>query len=579
MNQLESVFVEEDPIIAENNINYWQSLDGEIKKLKIGEVFQLENKTLSLSCIRCCETFQYFTEFSLHIQEHYLHGDIANLREVKNEPAEDIQQDDNIESLVKVEITENPQNLQIASVQTSIENDVSANFIDDSDFQDDFKAEDMDDHSDTVSDDESKQNIQKSEGKHDINSQSFGEPKTVEFVEGEHYVIDGRFKRCLTCDRGIERIDHLKEHLFTHVAEKNVICPVLSCLKAFKSIACVRKHCGKVHRKKLSGIEIAKAQQKLSGGAASVVKIRIRSNLDEANSMELKCTENPQESTDKMPPLIKCYKCSQCNKRFTRARYLQKHMRCVHALKLQIQSIIATQQTSPNDESSEMMHEADIEVGKTTCDKLSQKSYECFVCHKTLQTLNSLKKHFKLHGGNKYKCFLKGCDRIFNQSHYVMDHMAIVHGLKKTSALRAKIQVIPDPDNYIHFHSKSQNVSSFQCYLCGHEYTSKLRLRAHFKIHLNGPFICSHCGLILKSADTLRHHNERHQANPDAPIQCPRCDKTYPTRRYMLRHLRIMHANDREVNKPKCDKVEKIAAEMFDCEMDECERKFSSFSR
>lgn len=72
---------------------------------------------------------------------------------------------------------------------------------------------------------------------------------------------------------------------------------------------------------------------------------------------------------------------------------------------------------------------------------------------------------------------------------------------------------------------------------------------------------------------------ERHQANPDAPVQCPRCDKTYPTRRYMLRHFRIMHAADREDNKRKSAKPKKTATEMFDCEIDECDRKFSSVSR
>lgn len=38
---------------------------------------------------------------------------------------------------------------------------------------------------------------------------------------------------------------------------------------------------------------------------------------------------------------------------------------------------------------------------------------------------------------------------------------------------------------------------------------------------------------------------ERHRANPEERIQCPDCDKTYPTRRYMLSHYRTIHLNKR----------------------------------
>lgn len=565
MDQLESVFIDEGRIITENNGNFCQSLDGESKKLKIGEIFQLENKTLSLSCIRCYETFQYFTEFSLHIQEHYLQGDIANLKKVKEEPSKDIR-NKNV-SLVEVENLPNLHNASLQTMKTDENSNDSVNsnpadLIDDSygDFHDDFETKNMD---------ESKENIEKVELKNDNINQSFGEPKTFEFFEGEHYIKDGLFKRCLTCDRSIERWDHLKDHLYTHVAEKNVICPV--CSKAFTSIAYVRKHCGKVHKKKFSSIEIKKAQQR-AGGTSNVVNIKIRTSHNETSFMK-QFTEKPHESPNKMPTSIKCYKCEQCNKQFTQPRYLQKHLRCVHDLRVQIKSIIETQPTSPKHES---IHEPEIKVEKEACAE-SEKNYECFECHTRIKTIQSLKKHFKLHSGTKYKCFVKECHRIFAQPHYVMDHLAIVHGLKKTSALRSKIQAIPNSDYY--FESDSRNVSSYQCYLCKNEYSSKLRLNVHFKNHLNGPFLCSHCGGTYKSADTLRHHMERHQANPNAPVQCPSCDKTYPTRRYMLRHLRMMHAANREENKSKSVRHKKIATEMFDCEMDQCDRKFSSASR
>lgn len=62
---------------------------------------------------------------------------------------------------------------------------------------------------------------------------------------------------------------------------------------------------------------------------------------------------------------------------------------------------------------------------------------------------------------------------------------------------------------------------------------------------------------------------ERHKANPDQPIQCPDCNKTYPTRRYMLSHFRTIHLNKRR---------KKMPAERgrFEIECQVCEKKFQN---
>lgn len=55
-------------------------------KLKIGEIFLLKDHSQTLNCIQCLREFQHFTEFTLHIQEHYSHCDIVPFdRKVKTE--------------------------------------------------------------------------------------------------------------------------------------------------------------------------------------------------------------------------------------------------------------------------------------------------------------------------------------------------------------------------------------------------------------------------------------------------------------------------------------------------------------
>lgn len=46
-----------------NNLSY---------RIKMGEVFQLHNEAVILSCFYCAEEFEYFTEFTLHVQEHLI---------------------------------------------------------------------------------------------------------------------------------------------------------------------------------------------------------------------------------------------------------------------------------------------------------------------------------------------------------------------------------------------------------------------------------------------------------------------------------------------------------------------------
>lgn len=71
-------------------------------KLKIGEIFLLKDCSQIINCIQCWREFQHFTEFTLHIQEHYLLDKVVPLEQrVKVEIHADIE-----EVLVKVEAEE-----------------------------------------------------------------------------------------------------------------------------------------------------------------------------------------------------------------------------------------------------------------------------------------------------------------------------------------------------------------------------------------------------------------------------------------------------------------------------------------
>lgn len=68
MSQIEDIFVESDYSLT-NSLN--QPVQG--NRVKMGEVFQLPNERYALACIHCTEEFEFFSEFTLHVQDHLQH--------------------------------------------------------------------------------------------------------------------------------------------------------------------------------------------------------------------------------------------------------------------------------------------------------------------------------------------------------------------------------------------------------------------------------------------------------------------------------------------------------------------------
>lgn len=557
MDHVESVFLDADPTIFRGS---WPNADVANDKLKIGEIFQMADAALSIQCTRCQQEFQYFTEFSLHTQQHFLCGDIAPLAEVKNEPAE-------------VNLSETPE-LEPEVIPTEDLIKVEDYHFEDheensNDFQDltHFMDADADVYAESTH----------SMDAVDDNDQTILTPakspklkklptEKVNFTEGKHYVRtkDSKYE-CLTCGRLSERWDHFKEHLLTHTSAKNVYCPI--CMKAFISVSYVRKHIARFHKKKITGAEIRQAQRTL--------------DIPSAQSDPGSDKEEMGHSENRQPKEDKTVCCLECGKWFLLPRYVQKHMRFVHSKPLSMKFILENQpnrigQTNKNSKSDSA--EIKTEDHKPTLDSLDEgrkatgsennlvKNYECFDCHKLFMNAYSLRKHLQLHRGTKFAC--PKCDKLFAQRSYVLDHLLVVHGIKRNLYIRSKIREITD---VYETDMMSRTISNFECYLCKSSFHSKIRLRYHMKCHILGPLLCVFCGSIFKSRDTLRHHMERHKADPNSRSKCPHCDKTYPTKRYMQRHVRCVHT---EKSKPvKTNYVKK----MVSC--DQCDKQFQGEHR
>lgn len=68
MNQIENIFVCEDDNKFDVQDNH--SSASNLNRIKMGEVYKIQNEKYSLVCVQCSDEFQYFTEFTLHVEEH-----------------------------------------------------------------------------------------------------------------------------------------------------------------------------------------------------------------------------------------------------------------------------------------------------------------------------------------------------------------------------------------------------------------------------------------------------------------------------------------------------------------------------
>lgn len=219
---MESIFVTENPI----NINFFVNECNEVQKLKIGEIFQLKDSSLSLCCTHCLQEFQYFTEFSLHIQEHYLRGEVAQLQEMK----------DGTLTKSYEEITSSSTNHQFRlDTKDALNQSAESEFFDENLKLVNEWADDQ-----LIADDQCM-------FEPEINVDSGGKlHETQVFNEGTDYDKLNGIYRCYSCDHETNRWEDFRDHLQTHSNEKSIFCPL--CSKGFSAISYVSylKHSNRI---------------------------------------------------------------------------------------------------------------------------------------------------------------------------------------------------------------------------------------------------------------------------------------------------------------------------------------------
>ncbi|XP_050079409.1 zinc finger protein 37-like [Anopheles maculipalpis] len=182
------------------------------------------------------------------------------------------------------------------------------------------------------------------------------------------------------------------------------------------------------------------------------------------------------------------------------------------------------------------------------------RGYECVVCKKVLQTIESYDVHLKKHSQERsYQCTL--CPKKFNTSFNLILHLK-VHA-KNYNYRPAKSWVE-------HYTILSRDPLQYKCNHCERYSTGKVNnmishLQAHFK-----EYECDQCKRLFATAKQLRAHYTTHTGEKSE--MCQHCGKCFSTKNNLRIHLKC---HERESN-GTAESSEQARGTTQDCPPEPC---------
>ena len=169
--------------------------------------------------------------------------------------------------------------------------------------------------------------------------------------------------------------------------------------------------------------------------------------------------------------------------------------------------IFSLNDTDPNDSE-------DSETKSNHCNEKRGRKFECNICHKLLASNHNLRKHMKLHTGEKrgkFECNI--CHKLLTTKWGLRDHMLIHTGEKP-----------------------------FKCPHCNYRCRTKGKLTVHIRIHTGEkPYECNYCNRRFRLSQSLGNHIRIHTG--EKPYECSKCKRKFRTKSNLHRHFKNKHMN------------------------------------
>ncbi|XP_022069678.2 zinc finger protein 502-like [Acanthochromis polyacanthus] len=165
-----------------------------------------------------------------------------------------------------------------------------------------------------------------------------------------------------------------------------------------------------------------------------------------------------------------------------------------------------------------------------------EKPYSCEVCGKSFRKSGNLTIHIRTHTGERpYLC--NTCGKRFTDSSTFKKHKAIHTGEKPYSCKICGKGLSSNSVLLVHMRTHTGE-KPYLCNTCGKRFSDSSTYKKHAAIHTGEkPYSCKICGKGLSSNSVLLVHMRTHTG--EKPYVCKTCKKTFSSMSAMKKHTRV----------------------------------------